>query len=486
MIWHITKREIHDHLTSLRFALTLGLVTLLMILNGIIFVGSDYSQRLSEYSQNLNWAANSVRESCKQLNELAKRGPAAFFKRPSPLAFCANDQEDSLPMRINTQGGLRTWMEGGFKPEETYRYDFPWKLDYVQDAYQNNSMISTFTALDWSFIIGVVMSFVAILFSFDAISGERERGTLKLMLSNSVSRGTVILGKLLGIFITLAVPMLIGMILSLIIVNISGSVPLTGSDWLRIGLMAVISLVYILLFIGLGLAVSSSMSHSSSSLLTLLLIWVVIVVLIPNTLGSVITTLRKIPSQRELQEEMTAVWENEPKRFEDSFRYGSPTQPNPDVKAIELWADRVTTRLNAEASITDEHLEAQFSQVRLARHILRFMSPAAMYNYVMESLSKTGFARHDNFVKSAHRYREKFVDFIISTDRSDPDSYHCYYLYEGLSSKPVDPDNVPRFAEAVSIDVSFESALTDLSMLILLSAVLFLVSIISFLRCSVR
>jgi len=61
MLWHITKRELYDHLTSLRFALTLGLTTLLMVLNGLVFVGSDYQQRLAEYSANIASTADRIR-----------------------------------------------------------------------------------------------------------------------------------------------------------------------------------------------------------------------------------------------------------------------------------------------------------------------------------------------------------------------------------------------------------------------------------------
>ena len=42
------------------------------------------------------------------------------------------------------------------------------------------------------------MSLMAILFSYDAVSGERERGTLRLLLTNSLSRPALIAAKWLG------------------------------------------------------------------------------------------------------------------------------------------------------------------------------------------------------------------------------------------------------------------------------------------------
>lgn len=486
MLWHITKREIYDHFISLRFALTVGLVTLLMALNGLIFAGSDYGQRLSEYSQSITWVADRVKASCRDLSVLATQGPIGLYKRPSPLAFCANDQEDALPMRIQAQGGLRRIGLGSGEPERFYEYKDPWRLVYVQDTYRKSSMLQTFSSLDWSFIIGMVMSFVAILFTFDAISGERERGTLELTLSNSVSRGVVLCGKFLGALLTVAIPLLIGMLLSLLIVVLTGVVSLNADHWMRIGLMVAISLVYISVFIGLGLAVSSRARRSSTSLLVLLLIWVVLVVLVPNTLGSVVSTLRKVASQREFQQQKDATMDALGGDMDDPFRYGSPTQPDPDVRAIELWADHVTKQMDAEARLEDEQLEAQFAQVKLARQILSAASPTVIYNYTMESLAGTGFGRHRQFVEAAQSYRRQFTSFVVSADRSDPESHHIYYLKEGLSGKPVSFDNIPRFIEPVGFDEAFRIALADIGLLALFAVVLFMAGYVLFLHCDVR
>ena len=48
MIFHIVKRELYDHLSSLRFALTTLLILILMIVNAVVYLG-EYKQRISEY-----------------------------------------------------------------------------------------------------------------------------------------------------------------------------------------------------------------------------------------------------------------------------------------------------------------------------------------------------------------------------------------------------------------------------------------------------
>jgi ABC-type transport system involved in multi-copper enzyme maturation permease subunit len=485
MLWHMTKREIYDHFTSLRFALTVGLITLLMALNALIFVSSDYKQRLAEYSQNIAWVSDKVKENCQRLNTLAEQGPISFYRRPSPLAFCANDQEDALPIRIHAKSFVSSQIRSSRYPENTYRYRLPWWLQYVQDTYQKNSILKTSTALDWNFIIGVVMSFVAILFTFDTISGERERGTLALTMSNATPRGVILLAKFLGAFIAIAIPMLMGMLLSLLIVMLSGIASFSGNDWARIGWIVVLSFIYLSLFLGLGLAISSQMAHSSTSLLVLLLIWVVFVVIVPNTLGSVVSTLHEAPSQREFQQQRYAMRTALKKSGDELLKFGSPKQPNPDIKAIELIANYITTRVETETRLADEHLDAQFAQVQFARKVLR-TSPATIYKYAMETLAGTGFERHRQFVDATRRYRSQFIKFIKSTDRADPDSFHVYYIREGLSSKPVSFGSVPRFTEPTGVGVATKNVLMDLSLLMLFSVLLFLVSYVAFLRCDVQ
>ena len=63
--------------------------------------------------------------------------------------------------------------------------------------------------MDWAFIIGYVLSLIALLFTFDSVSGEREQGTLRLMLANSIPRHTVLIGKFLGALISITIPFLL-------------------------------------------------------------------------------------------------------------------------------------------------------------------------------------------------------------------------------------------------------------------------------------
>ena len=489
MIWHIAKREILDNLTRFRFALTLILVMGLMVMNAVIFVSSQYPRRIAEYSEDIHKALESLKKKSRNLGELGVKGPGDLYKSVSPLTFIATGEDANLPKRVQGahSGGYGVGMT---TPDFSFDYSWSanWWLQYPQDISRKNDSLPNFTELDWTFIIGLVMSFMAILFTYDAISGERETGTLSLLMANSVSRATVLLGKFMGAFLTILIPLFIGILLNLMVVSASRLVSFSGDEWVRVGIIFVISMIYISIFLWLGLFISSQFSNSSSSLLTLLLIWIVFVVLIPNTMGVLASGFKQVPSRSEISRIEKATADEIDTRHKEGdklYRTGSPSDQPPKIEVLRMWADYLNEHADAKRKIQDEHLNKQFVQIEFTQQITR-LSPAAIYKYALESLAGTGFARHKRFVQQARRYRQQFVDFIKSEDSGDNESYHVYFVKEGLSQKPVAFNSVPKFSEKLTLGITFKGALLDLTWLVSISLLLFMMAVLAFLRSDVK
>ena len=489
MIWHIAKREILDNLTRFRFALTLILVMVLMVMNAGVFVSSQYPRRITEYSEDTQEAVASIRKKSSNLGELAVKGPGNLYKPVSPLTFIATGEDANLPKRVEgaSSGGYGIGMT---TPDFSFQYSWSanWWLQYPQDTSRKNDSLPNFTELDWTFIIGLVMSFMAILFTYDAISGERETGTLSLLMANSVSRATVLLGKFMGAFLTILIPLFIGILLNLMVVSASRLASFSGSEWARVGIICVISMIYISIFLWLGLFISSQFSNSSSSLLTLLLIWIVFVVLIPNTMGVLASGFKQVPSRSEISRIKKAKddeIDNRHKEGDKLYRTGSPSDQPPKIEVLRMWADYLNEHADAKSRIEDEHLNKQFAQVAFTQQITR-LSPAAIYKYAVESLAGTGFARHQRFIQHARRYRQQFIDFIKSEDRGDNESHHVYLVKEGLSQKPVAFNSIPKFSDQLTLGITFKEALLDLTLLVLLALLLFMAAVLAFLRSNVK
>ena len=483
MIWHLAKKEIHHNLMTLRFVLMIILLPVLMVANALIygFGNSGYREEVDTYNLAMERRLSGVKDDAeKSLGRLAMRGPGEIYKRPSRLKFCADGTDELIPNAIPIAARDRAGRGGSVGTAYSWRE--VWTLEYLPSNHGGDA--TTLIKIDWVFI-GIFMSFFVILFTFDAIAGERAHGTLSLMMSNQISRGQVLLAKYLGAFFTLMVPLIIGVLMNLLIIYLSGSISFDSSDWLRILGMVGLFALHISIFIFLGLFFSSRVSNAITSLVWLLLTWVCLAFIFPSLIGLFVGTLDPIPSIEIVSSRKRTQLAN----IEDEFR---PTEllettklseaPSPDnPSATRRWATYFTRRHETKTRLADEHVDQQLKQVQFARELTQ-ISPIVCFQYAMEGLAGTGITRYMNFVKQVRRYRQRFIDFIKTEDRNDPDSLHIYPVREGLSQKPVDPDAIPRFEE----QISYQSVLFPVGLLILFNILFFTAAQLSFLKCNLK
>ena len=488
MILQIARKEIHHNLMTLRFALMIILLPLLMIANALIYgYGDDgYTTQVNAYNRQIEKKLAHVETHAAQsLGELAVIGPGDMPKRPSPLKFCANGADEVIPRSVIMQEYGAASRSSRSDEFEAYAWKGPWTLRYPLNSFDEGGATRRIK-IDWVFI-GMLMSFFAILFTFDAIAGERSRGTLSLIMSNTVSRGQVLLGKYLGAFLTLMVPLVIGILMNLLLVQLSGSLSFDSGTSLRIlGMVGLFGLL-VSIFIFLGLFFSSRVSNAITSLVWLLLTWVFLAFVFPNLLGIFVGNLNPIPSVDEVSLRRKAQLEQIGDQFQPWGASGEPSSKlnqapsTENPSATRQWATYFTTQKGIETKSLDEHIDQQFRQVQLARDLTQ-ISPIATFQYAMEGLANTGIVGYINFVKQARRYRQTFVDFIKTEDQSDPESLHIYPVKEGLSQKPVDPDAVPVFEE----QISYRSVLLQVGLLVLFNLLFFIMAQVSFLMSEVK
>ena len=484
MIWHIAKKEIYHNLMTLRFVLMIILLPVLMVANALIYGFGDngYREEIDAYNGAMERRLSGVKDDADEsLGRLAMRGPGEIHKRPSRFKFCADGADELIPTSIRLSERAGGGRVGGAAAEE-YSWREVWTFEYLPSNHGGDA--TTLIKIDWVFI-GIFMSFFVILFTFDAIAGERAHGTLSLMMSNHISRGQMLLAKYLGAFLTLMVPLALGILMNLLIIYLSGNIPFDLADWLSILGMVGLFALHISIFIFLGLFFSSRVSNAITSLVWLLLTWVGLAFIFPSLLGLFVGTLDPIPSIEIVSSRRHAQLAN----IEDEFR---PTEflettklseaPSPDnPSATRRWATYFTRRHETKTRIADEHVDQQFRQVQLARELTQ-ISPIVCFQYAMEGLAGTGITRYMDFVKQVRHYRETFIDFIKTEDRSDPDSLHIYPVREGLSQKPVDPNAIPRFKE----HISYQSVIFPIGLLILFNVLFFIAAQLSFLKYDLK
>ena len=474
MLWHIVQRELFQQFNSLRFMFASLLIVFLMILNAIGHI-KQYKTRQIEYRQQVSTALERLKGNSNNLYNLVVRGPGELSKQPSKLAFCAQGSEDYLPTSV------LGWSAGWGRGEPTYNFSGLWRLMYdVSPPITATDIFPTFLKIDWILIISIVLSFLALVFTFDAVSGEVERGTLRLTLSNSVARGTVLAGKFVSILMSLGVVLLIGMLMNLLL--LSGTFQLSGQEWGRIVAVSVVSLMYLSIFIALGLFVSSLTNRSATSLVILLLLWVVWVLLIPATFGTILSGLNQPLSTQDHSAQRSSQRKEITERYEARGLYDHvPTRARPPTDATLLWAQFLNEERRADIRLNKEFIATRIHQIQVAREFNR-ISPTAIVQYAVESLAGTGFQRHLDFLKNAERYADAFNDFLISADRADPASPHVPFVREGMSDKPVSFESIPKFQDSVRLGDAFKGAILDVMLLLLFSVVLFATAHVSFQR----
>ncbi len=194
------------------------------------------------------------------------------------------------------------------KPPEPFR---PFIIGLPRDAdlgsFDDNPLPALFPHIDLVFIVTVVMSLLALLFSYDALTGERERGTLRLMTSYPVNRAAALFGKWAGGMLSLMIPFGIALLISLIYIGFHPLIAWTASDYGTFFLLFLTSFVYISIFYLAGLAVSAFSRTSSASILSSLFIWVLLALVVPNISPYVSAQIYPVPSINKYERERSLI-----------------------------------------------------------------------------------------------------------------------------------------------------------------------------------
>jgi len=121
--------------------------------------------------------------------------------------------------------------------------------------------------IDLVFIFQVVLSLLALLFAYDAIAGDWESGTLRLVVSHPVRRGAILFAKYLAALVCLLLPVLMSLLLAMIQLSLASSIQLNTADFLRIGGIIFTTIVYLSIFYLIGLLISTTTRRAATSLI---------------------------------------------------------------------------------------------------------------------------------------------------------------------------------------------------------------------------
>ncbi len=465
MLRTVLKREILHNLYSLRFLVSLALLMAVFIAGSLSFV-RNHASDLRNHEENRRQFLKEMKEHAERnASELAVR-PRTYSLTPRDNAFITDAKEKYLPNAVT----FSAWNVFSFQSKTG----------------SANPFLKRFEELSWSFIVAVIVSFIALLFTFDAVSGEKESKTLALSLANPVSRGVLLFGKFLSAVLSVMAIVFAGMLAALLIILILG-----GASWTAalagevVGFLAV-TVILAATFSAFGLFSSVAAPNSNVSLLLALSFWLAFGVVIPNSSTFIARNLFPIESSESVQKRISAA-------FEDLNKSAPPgswsmNTGNPFLPEHELRANLQMKRLRAEKDIRDAYYRSMFRQFERTR-LLTAISPVSLFQYLAEAAAGAGYVRFRKVWNDFGVYQGQLQNFFKALDARDGDSPHWYNPHENVSTtrKPVPFESVPRFMETpMSISERIAPVLIDLLLNVFYCCAIFLVTFVLFVRYDVR
>ena len=280
MIGIVFKKEMLSHLLSQRFAACTVLAVVLIIANGVLATqtyvhkkASYLTQRATEDNKlhEITYYSALGSDELSTINETIPKAAPRALRLPRPLQVFAQGAERQLGQAV-----------------KVLLFEVPYQAEEVSPFQASNPYLAIFAFFDIVYIFQLVLGLLAILIASEAISGEKEEGTLRLMLTTDVSRVQVLIGKILAGLTTLAIPTALGFILLTILLLGTEHIEIGVGEWVRMGLLCALSLLYLLVFYLIGLAISCATHRSATSLIYALFTWALLAIVLPNSISALL------------------------------------------------------------------------------------------------------------------------------------------------------------------------------------------------------
>jgi ABC-type transport system involved in multi-copper enzyme maturation permease subunit len=438
MIWFIAKKEFRNNIVTPGFIV--GLLLCLALIPYTVYTGIRmYSNRLAQYEVDVKEAAK-VYDDAMTFHEVKP----LLVKPVSPMSIFSNG--------IVEQTGSKIQLDRKEKPV--------FSTDTV--SLNENPFMSRLMPLDFATALAILLSLLGILFSYDMLSREKEQGTLKLALSNPVSRSTFFLGKIAGIFLTLMPVLVICFLVILLIVQLSPAVRFSAGDYSRIAVLLPVSLVYFGFFVFLGGFISSRTKNSTTSIILNMFIWCFLMFLLPNAaayLGKTITAVDDYKKLKYNLDEIDSQWWNvQSKEVEKTLKnenlkggtymlsmdgewdgshlvYFTPSGVMEyERRKKELANPFLLENCAKKWAVQSGYLQQIYSQERTVRY-LSCLSPAGILKYIAAAICRTGVDSEVQFMNQARQFQDVFFGYYVQNRIF---SSYAYFTSQDESTFPAD------------------------------------------------
>jgi ABC-type transport system involved in multi-copper enzyme maturation permease subunit len=480
MLKTIIKKELLESIFSYRFPL-FALISILLIPLGLYVNQIDHNKRVRDYNEQQKLANEAVAAISMQ-DLMAGTVAVKGFRPPGLLSVFAQGFESALPRYYE-------FTQDGFKPGESSSGD--------------ESILSVQGKVDFVFLVQMVISLIGLLFAADTISGEKESGTLRAMLSNRLPRDTILVGKLSGGSLALWIPLILAFLLGIMMLLV-GSFPFFSGDTpVRLLIIFLSTSFFILIYYTIGMMISTSSSKTRTSVVAILLIWAFFQLIIPKLSDMLAALVYPVRTETEvsLEESLLAKSvDNETakelgRQFDNIFsgaRAGTADDPaSPERKKWDAVKGDIEQRARERksqqiAAIDETYRQQKQRQQNLAVN-LSLVSPSAAFARFIADVCATGEIERTNYIEAVKAHQKALDNELFSKVKRTVMISPRGGTSLGFSVQPVDFQKLPKFSVAPSsLAETFKENWRSLVSLAFWLIAPFAVAYVRFLRYDVR
>ena len=478
MLMTLIQKEIMHHVLSVRFVALL-LMCVLLIPTTLSINYRKYSQNLINYQESVKRAQTEAEENPPNAQD-PNTEVSKLFLKPTPLSVFVNGLEDALPTYLGmTRNGVRQSSTG---------------LTQASVAYVLGN-------LDFLFIVGTIFSLLALLFTFDAVAGEREAGTLRINLSNPLPRDVFLWSKLIGGYVVFVIPFLVSFLLGLLLLVWQGFPLGEFKVAAPVFCLTLISLLYIAVFFAIGVVISTFLDNAKTALIVAFTFWVLAVLVAPRGAFIVAKLIAPTRTQQAVYMEKSALRNNLTKdkeeklaeKMQETMASGGrvnislndpETQKKLDGLRGPLEEEFRRAFQNQTDKIDRDYQREKDRQEHVGETLSR-IAPTASLSYIAINLTQTGKLKRKLYFQTGERYYnqlEKSYFSGISDDRLGQFMQLVNQMDDSAEPEEILPP--PPLTEPSLADTLRRSA-ADISLLCLFALVFTTVAFLKFFRSDI-
>ena len=459
------------HILSVRFVALL-LMCLLLIPLTLSINYRNYRQNLIDYQEAVKLANIEETTINPQMELKPELEVSKLFLKPSPLSVFANGLGDALPGYFGmTRNGI---IHGA-------------------PALVSDSLSYLLGHLDFLFLVSTVFSLLALLFTFDAVAGEREAGTLRITLANSLPRDLFLWSKLIGGYLVFVIPFLVSFLFGLLVL-VWQSFPLGEPEiFPRVFSLTVVSLLYIAVFFAIGTVISTYLDNSKTALIIAFTVWVFAVLITPRVgfiaakfIAPTQTSQSVYLEKTALRENFNAELEERKKEIHQEFWKDRPQTSFEEQIAGGLEMDKQVQPLEEEfrqkfkdsADEIDRRYKRDKARQEGVGETLSRITPTSSLIYLATNLTQTGKTKRNNYFQAGDRYYDALDTDLFSK------------VLDHISMRTMRPEDTvkitqPPSLETISLGETLRQSAVDVLLLCFFAVALTTVAFLKFFRSDI-